>query len=138
MKENYIFLPLVIQIGLVFWLYIYLAITKSRAMKAGQVDEQRRALHDDAWPDSVLQVNNCIRNQFEVPVLFYILVIVLWLTQSVNLVIHILAWVFVASRILHAYIHIGSNYVPMRRRVFMFGCLVLIIMTLYLAYSILI
>lgn len=137
MNHNLIFLPVVIQISLVFSLYIYLAITKSRAIKAGLVDEQRRALHDDAWPDSVLKVNNCIRNQFEVPVIFYILVMLLWLTQSINIVMHSLAWIFIGSRIFHAIIHVGSNYVPMRRRVFMFGCLILIIMTLYLAYSIL-
>ncbi len=136
MKENYIFLPVLVQIGLVFWLYIYLAIAKSRAMKAGLVDEQRRALHNDAWPDSVLQVNNCIRNQFEVPVLFYVLVIILLVTHRINIAMHVLAWVFVLSRIFHAYIHVGSNYVPNRRRVFMFGCLILIIMTSYLIYSI--
>ena len=136
MKENYIFLPILVQLGLVFWLYIYLAIVKSRAMKAGLVDEKRRALHNDAWPDSVLQVNNCIRNQFEVPVLFYVLVILLWLTQSVNIVMQVLAWLFIASRIIHAIIHTGTNYVPLRRRVFMLGCFILIVMTTYLAYSI--
>jgi hypothetical protein len=137
MNHNLIFLPLVIHMGLVFSLYIYLAITKSRAIKDALVDEQRRALHNDAWPDSVLKVNNCIRNQFEVPVVFYVLIILLWVTQSINIVMHSLAWLFVASRIFHAIIHVGSNYVPMRRRAFMFGCLILIIMTLYLAYSIL-
>jgi hypothetical protein len=134
--NNLIFLPVVIQVLLVFSLYIYLAIVKSRAIKAGQVDEKRRSLHDDAWPDYVLKVNNNIRNQFEVPVLFYVLVMLVWLTQSVNIVMHILAWVFVASRIHHSIIHVGSNHVPLRRRVFMFGCLILIIITLYLAYSI--
>jgi hypothetical protein len=136
MNHNLIFLPVVIQIVLVFSLYIYLAIVKSKAIKAGKVDEQRRSLYDDAWPDYVLKVNNNIRNQFEVPVIFYVLVLLMWLIQSINIVMHILAWLFVASRILHSIIHVGSNYVPKRRKIFMFGCLILIIMTFYLAYSI--
>ncbi len=136
MKDSLIFLPVVIQIVLTFWLYIYLAIAKSRASKLGQVNEERRGLHDDAWPDSVLQINNCIRNQFEVPVLFYVLTVLLWLTNSITVYIHALAWMFVLSRIFHASIHVGSNYVPLRRKVFMVGCLLLMIITLFLSYSI--
>ena len=134
MKDSLIFLPVIIQMLLTFWLYIYLGIAKTRALKLDQVDEERRKLHDDAWPDSVLQINNCIRNQFEVPVLFYIITIVLWLSNSITVYIHALLWMFVASRIFHAYIHVGSNYVPMRKKVFMFGTVILLLITLYLGY----
>jgi hypothetical protein len=137
MEKDLIFLPVLIQVALTFWLYIYLAITKSRAMKLGQVNEARRSLHDDAWPDYVLQVNNCIRNQFEVPILFYVLVIVLWCTDSINVFIHVLAWCFVLSRIIHAIIHTGSNYVPLRRKMFMLGCIVLMMLTVFSSYAIL-
>jgi len=135
-KDSLIFLPVIAQIFLTFWLYIYLAILKSRASNLGQVNKERRALHDDAWPDNVLQINNCIRNQFEVPVLFYVLTIILWLTNFITIYIHALAWMFVVSRILHASIHVSSNYVPLRRKVFMIGCLILMIMVLFLVYSI--
>jgi hypothetical protein len=137
MDDNLIFIPVLIQIALTFWLYIYLAIAKSRAVKLGQVDESRRSLHDDAWPDHVLQINNCIRNQFEVPILFYVLVVVLCCTGSVNIFIHALAWCFVLSRIIHAGIHTGSNYVPLRRKIFMVGCIVLMVITIFSIYAIL-
>lgn len=136
--DKLIFLPVVIQIALTLGLYIYLAVAKSRASKLGLVDESRRALYDDAWPNNVLQINNCIRNQFEVPVLFYVLIIVLWLTNSINIYIHLLAWAFVVSRLFHASIHVGSNYVPLRRKLFTAGCFLLIAITLFLSYSILI
>jgi hypothetical protein len=32
------------------------------------------------------------------------------------------------SRVVHLYIHTGSNYVPLRRRVFMFGFLMIAIL----------
>jgi hypothetical protein len=137
MENQTIFLPVVFQILLTLWLYIYLSIAKSRAAKLGQVDETRRALHDDAWPDNVLQINNCIRNQFEVPVLFYVLILTLWSLNAINIAIHILAWVFVLSRAIHAFIHTGSNQVPQRRKVFSFGCLILIVIALFSLVTIL-
>ena len=35
MENNYIFAPVLVQVALTLWLYIYLAIAKSRAVKAG-------------------------------------------------------------------------------------------------------
>ena len=135
MEENLIFAPVIVQVALTLWLYIALAIAKSRAVKRGEVNEERRALHDDAWPDSVLQINNNIRNQFEVPVLFYVLIGILWSIDAVNIYIHIAAWIFVISRIIHMAVHTGSNYVPLRRKVFMLGCFVLIGLVVFLVYK---
>jgi len=129
MNSNLFLLPVLLSIALTMWLYIALAIAKRRAVAAGEVDESRRALHDDAWPDSVLQINNCIRNQFTVPVLFYVLSLMLWQLGETGPLAQALAWGFVASRYVHAWIHTGSNYVPHRRRVFMLGSLLVIAMT---------
>ena len=131
MNQNSIFLPFLIQIMLVIALYVYLAIAKSRASQRGEVDEDRRALFDDAWPENVLKINNCIRNQFEVPVLFYVLITILWSLGAVNIFVHVLSWLFVATRIVHAYIHTGSNYVPLRRGVFSIGILILLVLTIF-------
>ncbi|UGV29984.1 MAPEG family protein [Halopseudomonas aestusnigri] len=130
MTEKLIFLPVLMHMALVFWLYIALTRAKARAQAAGQLDEARRALHDDAWPESVQQINNCIRNQFELPVLFYALVMVLWSLGAAGLLAQGLAWLFVVSRLVHARVHTGSNYVPARRRAFTIGVLALMAMTL--------
>jgi hypothetical protein len=75
-----------------------------------------------------MKISNNIRNQFEVPVLFYVLTIVLWQLKETGAVAQSLAWLFVASRIAHACIHTGSNHIPIRRRVFMFGCVIVLAM----------
>jgi hypothetical protein len=124
MTSNTLVLPALAQILLTVAMYARLAIAKARAVRAGSVDLERRALHDDAWPDSVVKINNNIRNQFEVPVLFYVLTIFLWQLNAAGAVAQSLAWAFVASRFVHAFVHTGSNYVPARRRIFMFGCVV--------------
>jgi hypothetical protein len=128
MPSNLILLPALAQILLTIVVYGALAAAKAKAVKGGLVDLDRRALHDDAWPESVMQVNNNIRNQFEVPVLFYVLTIILWQLNETGVLAQSLAWMFVASRYVHAWIHTGSNYVPARRKVFMFGCVVVLAM----------
>jgi hypothetical protein len=137
MNSRLILLAVLVQIFLTMAVYIRLNFAKASAIRRGEVDLARRALHDDAWPESVVKINNNIRNQFEVPVLFYVLVFVLLTLDAVSPLAVALAWLFVASRIAHAWVHVGRNYVPVRRRVFMFGCLMVIAMALLAAFEIL-
>lgn len=128
MKPSTIFVPVLLQVGLTLFMYIRLVVLKTRASKAGQVNEARRALYDDAWPEPVIQVNNNIRNQFETPVLFYVLVGCLWSLQAADAYAITTAGVYALSRWLHAYVHTGSNVVPVRRRVFTFGVAMLVVL----------
>jgi hypothetical protein len=49
----------------------------------------------------------------------------------------VLSWVFVLTRLLHAYIHIGSNVVRYRFNVFALGVMILLAMWLIYAFRIL-
>jgi len=135
MSRDLIFGPVLVQVILTLATYVILIKAKIRAMKAGEVDMARRALHDDAWPDSVMKINNNIRNQFEVPVLFYVLAFALWALDAVHVVTLAAAWLFAVSRIVHAWIHIGSNYVPNRRRAFTVGWFLVAAMALLVAWE---
>ncbi len=118
MNQDLIFIPLLIQILLTFYVYYRIGVVKESAVKKGEVDQERRALHDDAWPESVQQVNNSIRNQFETPVLFYILVIVLWLLGAAGLLAQSIALCYALLRIAHTRVHLGTNVVRVRKRLF--------------------
>jgi hypothetical protein len=130
MHASLIFLPVLMQVLLTLVLYMALQRVKTRAARAGEVDESRRGLHDDAWPDYVQQVNNNIRNQFEVPVLFYVLCLMLWALQTTGVAVQVLAWIFVLSRMAHAWVHTHSNVVPIRRRIFTVGVIALLALAL--------
>lgn len=130
MNKNIIFLPVLVQILLTIIVFVRLGVVKSNAVKLDQVDLEKRALHSDAWPDDVLKVSNNINNQFETPVLFYALAIMLWALDAVDVYALLFAWGFAITRIVHAYIHTGSNYVPARRGVFTVGCVFLLLLTL--------
>lgn len=130
MSRDWIFVPVIIQVFLTLFVYLRLLQVKKRASAAGLVDRTRIALRDDAWPDYVVQVNNNIRNQFELPVLFYVLAILLWVLDSVHGVAVAAATVFVVSRIVHAGIHLSINAVPPRRHTFTVGWLAVLAMAL--------
>ena len=129
MDSQHIFFPMLAQIGLTLGMYITLALRKSKALKANALNIKDAALDNKAWPDSVVKVSNNIANQFESPVLFYALCLILFAINGVTLLSVALAWAFIALRYLHARIHIGSNHVPKRLWVFVMSQAVLLSMT---------
>jgi hypothetical protein len=63
-------------------------------------------------------------------VLFYIVCGVLWALEAVGILALVAAWLFVLSRVAHAWVHLTSNYVPHRRRLFTVGWWILLFMVL--------
>jgi len=132
MNNDLIFLPILAHVVLVFILYIYLGIVKTRAVKAGSVDRAKAALNSQAWPEYVVKVSNNLANQFESPVIFYILGIVFHISGHVNSILVSIMCLYVLSRYLHTYIHVTSNYVPHRLKLFLIGVLILLGLTIWL------
>lgn len=130
MTRDWIFVPVIVQVLMTLLVYVRLIKVKVRELRAGRVDRDRLPLYEDAWPASVLQINNNLRNQFELPVLFYVLCVALWLLEAVTPLALAAATAFAVSRIVHALIHLGSNYVPNRRRAFTVGWWALAVMAL--------
>ncbi|HFB66684.1 MAG TPA: hypothetical protein ENJ60_14210 [Aeromonadales bacterium] len=129
MHFSTILFPVLIQITLTLLVFLILGARKIKAIKAGGVDRQKTALDNSAWPEDVVKVSNNIANQFQTPVLFYVLSMLFYFTQQVSTTVLILAWVYALSRLAHAYVHIHSNYVPLRFNIFTLGVLCLIVMT---------
>jgi hypothetical protein len=135
MSSAYIFWPVLAQVLLTLIMFIVLGKRKAKAIQAGKVDRKQAALDNRVWPEDVVKVSNNIANQFEAPVLFYILCLVIYSINAAGTVAIVLAWLFALSRYAHAYVHAGSNYVPMRLRFFMVGCLALIAMLILVAWK---
>lgn len=126
MNTTLIFWPVLAQIALTLSIYTILARRKAGALKARAVDLKEATLDNRAWPESVVKVSNNLANQFETPVLFYALCLMLHAIDGVSLITLVLAWLFVGLRLVHAFIHMGSNYLPRRMQVFVLSCGVLI------------
>lgn len=130
MSSSHIFWPVLAQVFLTLIMFVVLGVRKAKAVKAGKVNRQQAALDNRVWSEEVVKVSNNIANQFEAPVLFYALCFVIYSINAADTVAIVLAWLFVLSRFGHAYVHVGSNYVPMRLRLFLIGAVVLLAMFL--------
>ncbi|MBE1300920.1 MAG: hypothetical protein GJ680_13560 [Alteromonadaceae bacterium] len=117
---------------LVIFLFGLLAVRKVRAKNANLVDLKKTALDNSAWNDEVVVVSNNIANQFETPILFYALCLLVMQSGVSDTLFISLAWLYVALRYLHAYVHISSNFVPVRMKIFAASLIVLLVIMIRL------
>ena len=130
MSIQAVLLPLLVQVVLTFVLLFWMAGASQASFRRGVVKWQDIALREPSWPARTLQIRNAFHNQLETPVLFYVLTILAWMTRRADLLFVTLAWIYVAFRLVHAYVHTTDNYVPRRGAVFGAGVLVLAVMWL--------
>ncbi|TFH25601.1 MAG: hypothetical protein E4H03_00275 [Myxococcales bacterium] len=79
-------------------------------------------------PEQIRRITRNFINLFEVPVLFYVGVVLVYISHQVNYWMVGCAWTYVALRFLHTYIHLMSNDVLTRFRVYFASGLVLLVM----------
>lgn len=129
--------PVFVQVALTFVLLFWMGRERFASVRAGQVRVKEIALGERNWPARVQQIANTFHNQFEVPMLFYALVALALLTRQADLVFVVMAWIFVAARLVHAYIYTTSNMVIRRFQAFMAGTTVLMLMWVIFAVRVL-
>ena len=132
-----ILLPVFVQVALTFALLGWLGSSRFAALRARQVKVHEIALGERAWPPRLLQIQNAYHNQFETPVLFYVLVALALFTRQADMPFVVLSWIFVAARFVHAAIHTTSNVVSRRFMAFVVSTTVLAIMWVVFAIRIL-
>jgi hypothetical protein len=120
--------PLFVQVALTFVLLFAVGSYRVGAVRRGEVHPRDVALREPNWPPHIIQIGNAYQNQFELPVLFYVLTILAWITRQADLAFVLLAWVFVVLRVAHVYIHVTSNRLSRRFYVFLAGAIVLLVM----------
>ena len=137
MSSQMVLLPVFVLVGLTFALLLWMAVERGRSLKAGEAKFKDIALGQPNWPVRATQIGNCFSNQFELPLLFYILIALALPLRHADLVIVLLSWVFVITRLAHAGIFLTSNDVQQRSLAWFAGVIVLIVMWLYFALRIL-
>ena len=79
-------------------------------------------------PADVALPNRNFMNLFEMPVLFYVACVILFVTNAVDGLALVLAWLYVASRIVHSLIHLTYNNVIHRLAAFAASNVVLLVL----------
>src|SRR4051812_16068463 len=137
MSVQWVLLPVFVQVGLTFFLLLWMAGARRNALVRGETKLRDIALREQNWPAKATQIGNCYLNQFEIPVLFYIIVAIALPLRHMDLVMVMLSWVFVVTRFAHAGIFVTSNDVRTRSLAWFSGVLVLFAMWVYFALRIL-
>jgi hypothetical protein len=123
-----VLLPLFVEVALTLGLLLWLGYLRRNDLKSGKVKVSQIALREPNWTVQTQQVVNCFANQFELPVLFYVLTILAIITRQADLIFLVLAWVFVLTRLMHALVHTTSNMVARRGAWYGFGAVALLAM----------
>jgi hypothetical protein len=128
MSIQAILMPLFVQVALTFVLLFWMGFLRTRALRTGAVKPEQIALREPNWPLRVTQIGNAYHNQLELPVLFYVVMLLAMVTKTLDVVIYVLAWMFVLARVAHAYIHVTSNRLDRRGGIFGIGAIALLLM----------
>ena len=137
MSVQMVLLPVFVQVALTFALLIGMVLARRKTLVSGETKIRDIALREPNWPKRATQVANCFSNQFELPVLFYVLIALALPLRHADLFIVLMSWVFVVTRFAHAGIFVTSNDVRTRSLAWFAGVLVVFAMWIYFALKIL-
>ena len=126
--------PILAQVALTLIVLLYMASRRLPALAASKTTPEQ--LKDrktfDALPASCTYPSENLKNLFEVPVLFFVLSFCALITGLGGTLMVTLAWVFVATRVVHSFIHCTYNNVTHRFLFFLLGVIVVIVMLVLL------
>ena len=126
MEMSEIFKPMLVQAVLTIALGYWLVWARVGSLIRRKV--KQRDIDQHGWQGWIKNAGDSFENQFEVPVIFFVLCFILYFMNAVSPLVMALAWAFVASRIVHALIHISVNHVPYRFLAFLLGCILVTVM----------
>jgi len=119
--------PMAAMVLLTFVVLIKMFRARVGAVKAGEADTgYYKTYQEGKEPREVAQLSRHVVNMFESPTLFYAACIAGMVTGQNATILVALAWVYVAMRAIHAYIHTGSNSLPPRIKIYISSWLVLL------------
>ena len=116
MDPQTIFAPFFAQmfLTLVVWVYMYARRIPFILSLGANVDLRKAGELARLSPAAVSNPSDNLKNLFEMPVLFYALVLYLFVTREVDATYVVAAWIFVAFRAAHSIVHCTFNLVLLR------------------------
>lgn len=129
-------LPLIAMVALTFAVWVYMYVTRISEMGRKNIDPQDLATHVKALSlltESSGPASN-LRNLFELPMLFYLAVVLTLVLLVQDLWLIALSWAYVLLRAAHSFIHCTYNNVLHRFTAYAASCVVLFLMWAQLAW----
>jgi len=112
-----ILIPVFGHLALVFFLFVMVSIKRMKAVGEGKLNTDDLA-HKGNEPEASRRWVNNLNNQFEVPLLFYALIALLYATGSTNWIYVTLAFAFLFGRLIHTLVQVSGDNVGLRGKIF--------------------
>jgi len=113
-------------VALTIFVIFRLGMKRFAAVRSQRVDPKFYRLYRGyEEPDDLVAVSRHVVNLFETPVLFYVAGILIYVTGQATLPLVLLSWAYVLARFVHTAIHLTSNKVLMRFRIFLVSLVLL-------------
>ncbi len=131
--------PLLALVFLTFLVWVYMYVTRLSEIKRKSINPQNldTRVHGQALlTDSPAQADN-LKNLLELPVLFYVVVLLALVLMIQDRFLVQLAWGYVALRYIHSLVHCTYNRVMHRFTAYAASCLILMLMWARLAVYVL-
>ncbi|MEM9330107.1 MAG: MAPEG family protein [Pseudomonadota bacterium] len=135
LKTQIVVLTILAQIVLTVWCYGKLSSKRVSAAKSGKVTPDMYKAVGDAEPEEIRVYTRLVANQFEMPVLFYVLLMTGLAINVTSWFTVVLAILYVVLRVVHAREMTGTHNVFRRRKIFIQSARVLLLLILELAVS---
>ena len=114
--------------GLTFFIVFRMGVLRAAAVKSGKIDPKFFRLYQEyEEPDFLRAYSRHVVNLHEAPVIFYAISIIAYVTDSAGSLLVALAWGYVALRFAHSYVHLTTNRVLLRFKLFALSYLILVI-----------
>ncbi len=136
MNQTAIFWPMIGHVLLVFIIYALLAVRRKEAVTSGSV-KISQFRENRSEPEQSVFVRNALANQFELPVLFHVACLALYVTAGAGALVLVVAWLFTISRYVHTAIHVTSNRIRYRQPAFIAGFVMVLVLWVLLALHLL-
>jgi len=121
--------PVVALVALTGIVIFMMVVWRNVAIIRGSASQRYlRTFTSDKPAEWVERPARTYMNLLELPVLFYVVCLLMLATRRFDSVQVSLAWIFVLTRYVHAFIYIGFNYVPLRFAAFLSGVFTLAVM----------
>ncbi len=123
-----IFEPFAAMLVLTFVVWLHMYVKRIGYMTRNRIDAQKMTTPDRAYellPDEINYVAYNLRNLVELPLVFYALCLMLYVTGEVDGIYVTAAWVFFGFRALHSLVHCTFNRVILRFGLYMLSAIAL-------------
>ena len=127
--------PVFAMFALVLGVLARMQVVRFGAVGRGEMDGRYyRTYQGGEEPVAMRLVTRHFINLFEMPTLFYVVVVVAYVSHQVDIWMVGSAWTYVAARYAHSFVHLTSNDVMTRFRLYLGSCAVLAVMWISLLW----